>query len=71
MHTVRTSNIVNESEQSSFTVDELTSRWRCHRNTIYKMIRDGQVKAFKIRRDHRVSIEEVQRVESSETGVAA
>lgn len=70
MHKVITSNAVTESAQSSLTVDELASRWRCHRNTIYKMIRDDQLKSFKIRRDHRVALDEVHRVESHGTGVA-
>ena len=54
-----------------FTVDELASRWRCHPNTLYKMLRDGQLQSFRVRRTHMITQEEVHRVESHGTGVAA
>ena len=61
---------ITNSGQSLLTVGELASRWRCHRNTIYKMLRDGQLRSFRVRRTHMISSDEVQRVESQGTGVA-
>lgn len=60
-----------DSCQSPLTVDELASRWRCHRNTIYKMLGDGQLRSFRVRRTHMITRKEVQRIESHGTGVAA
>ncbi len=70
MQSIRTNYEFSESSQYSLTVGELALRWRCHRNTIYKMLRDGQLQSFRVRRNHLVTGEEVHRVESQEIGVA-
>ena len=71
MHAAKTINVVTDPSWSLFTVDELASRWRCHRNTIYKMLRDGQLHSFRVRRTHLITQKEVHRVESHGTEVAA
>lgn len=32
------------------TVDELAARWRCHRNTVHRLVRDGRITSLFIGR---------------------
>lgn len=45
------------------TVAEVASRWRCGTDSIYRMIKAGKLKAFKIGSDIRIREAEVIRYE--------
>lgn len=45
------------------TVAELAARWKCHRQSVMDKIHDGEISAFKIGRQYRISLREVQRYE--------
>lgn len=49
---------------TAFTVESLAARWQCSRDVIYDMIRQHQIKAFKVGRVLRISAEEVTRYEN-------
>ena len=69
MFTATTSRSDTKSANHSLLkADELASRWRCHRNTIYKMIRDGELRSIRIRNTHLIAEEEIHRIESNGTG---
>lgn len=51
-----------------YTVAELAARWKCHRQSVMTKIQDGELKAFKIGRQYRVALKEVER---HEAGMAA
>lgn len=44
---------------------ELADRWDVHVNTIYNMLKSGQLRGFRARNSHRITIEEVEAVEKS------
>jgi len=46
-----------------YTVTELAERWRCGTDSIYRMIRSGKLKAFKIGQDYRIKESEVEKYE--------
>ena len=48
-----------------YTPQMLADRWLCSVHTIRNMIHDGQVLAFRVGHELRVTAAEVQRVESS------
>lgn len=46
------------------TVRELAARWHCGRMTIWRAIREGRLKAFKVgERVYRIALAEVERYE--------
>ena len=45
------------------TVAELAARWKCHRQSVMQKIRDEEITAFKIGRQYRISLREVERFE--------
>ncbi len=45
------------------TVAELATRWKCHRQSVMQKIRDDEITAFKIGRQYRISLREVERFE--------
>ena len=50
----------------AYTVASLAEHWACSRDVIYKLIRDKQIKAFRIGTDLRISAEEVARYENGD-----
>ena len=45
------------------TVAELAERWKCHRHSVMQKIHDEELTAFKIGRQYRISLREVERYE--------
>ena len=46
---------------------ELATRWSKCRQTIYNMIRDGELRSFKVRNSRLISLSEVERIERGES----
>lgn len=46
------------------TVAELAKRWKCHRQSVMQKIHDEELTAFKIGRQYRISLREVERYEA-------
>ena len=51
----------------AFTINDLTERWGCSRNTIYRMIERGELRTFRIGGNQRISAAEVARIENGQT----
>ena len=51
------------SEHSAYTYQSLAERWACSVDLIYKMVRRGEIKTFRIGRATRISASEVERIE--------
>ena len=52
-----------------FTAITLAKRWGCSKNTIYKMINEGKIKAFKVGGSlQRIRLDEVERWERESAG---
>lgn len=51
------------SEHSAYTYQALAERWACSVDLIYKMVRRGEIKTFRIGRATRISASEVERIE--------
>lgn len=51
------------SNELVFTVAELAERWKCHRQSVMDKIHDGEIAAFKIGRQYRIALREVERYE--------
>ena len=47
----------------SYSPAELAERWNCCLRTVYRMIRSGEVKVFRVGRNYRISETEVLRCE--------
>lgn len=47
----------------AYTYQALTERWACSVDLIYKMVRRGEIKTFRIGRATRISASEVERIE--------
>lgn len=50
-----------KSRPAVLTVQELAHYLRVHRSTVYRLLRQGQVPAFKIGSDWRFSVQEIDR----------
>lgn len=50
------------------TAPELAERWRCGTDSIYRLVKAGKLKAFKIGQDYRFTMSEVERYEEGGTG---
>ena len=50
----------------SYTVTELAARWQCHPETIRRMIQRGELKAFRVGRQWRISEETVKWTETKQ-----
>ena len=46
------------------TVAELAERWKCHRQSVMDKIHDEEIQAFKIGRQYRISLKEIERYEA-------
>ena len=46
---------------------ELAARWGKCRQTIYNMIRDGELRSFKARNSRLIALSEVERIERGES----
>ena len=46
------------------TAPELAERWRCGTDSIYRLVKAGKLKAFKIGTDYRIKESEVERYEN-------
>ena len=46
------------------TAPELAERWRCGIDSIYRLVKAGKLKAFKIGQDYRFKVSEVERYEN-------
>lgn len=57
-----------ESERSALDLAGLCNRWGVHENTLRTMIRDGQLKTFRIRRKHMITLAEIHRIEDVQAG---
>lgn len=44
----------------------LANRWGCSRQTIYNMIRDGELRSFKVRNSRLILLSEIHRIENGE-----
>ena len=51
------------SEHSAYTYQALAERLACSVDLIYKMVRRGEIKTFRIGRATRISASEVERIE--------
>ena len=51
---------------SALTISDIMTRWKCDRDTIYKLISSGKLKAFRVGRDYRVTESVVERYENGE-----
>ena len=51
------------SEHSAYTYQALAERRACSVDLIYKMVRRGEIKTFRIGRATRISASEVERIE--------
>lgn len=49
-----------------YTVKELTERWKCSRDVIQDLLADGRLKGFKVGRNWRISLAEIERYERGE-----
>ena len=49
-----------------YTVTELTKRWKCSRDIIQDLLADGRLKGFKVGRNWRISLAEIERYERGE-----
>lgn len=49
-----------------YTVNDLTVRWKCSRDVIQDLLADGRLKGFKVGRNWRISVAEVERYERGE-----
>lgn len=45
------------------TVAELAARWKCHRQSVMQKIHDEEISAFKIGRQYRIALKEIERYE--------
>ncbi len=45
------------------TVAELAARWKCHRQSVMQKIHDEELAAFKIGRQYRIALKEIERYE--------
>ena len=52
--------------ESVFTVEELADRWKCSRDVLYDMLRQKELRSFRIGNSYRISAAEVHRHESGE-----
>jgi excisionase family DNA binding protein len=50
----------------SYTVPELSARWQCTEETVRRMIRRGDLRAFRVGRQWRVTEEAVRWIECSQ-----
>ena len=46
------------------TVAEIAERWRCGTDSVYRLVKAGKLKAFKIGTDYRFKESEVERYEN-------
>lgn len=46
------------------TVSEIADRWRCSMDSVYRMIKSGKLKAFRVGQDFRIKEAEVIRYEN-------
>jgi len=51
--------------EPAFTVAELAEKWNCHRRTVRRLIDRGELNAFTLGRDFRVSADAVRRFEAA------
>nr|DAJ07701.1 MAG TPA: helix-turn-helix domain protein [Caudoviricetes sp.] len=51
------------AENKAYTYKALAERWACSVDLIYKMVRRGEIKTFRIGRATRISASEVERIE--------
>ena len=58
-----------ENKQEAYTMTQLAAIWGCQRHTIRKMINRGELKAFKLGKNWRISHPERIRYETQ--GIAA
>ena len=50
---------------SAYSVDALADRWGCTSQHLYRMIRDGELKAFRVGSAVRIAESEVERIETT------
>jgi excisionase family DNA binding protein len=54
------------TRRQSFTVNDLAARWDCDPQLIYRRIRRGHIRAFKVGNLWRIPVDEVDRIEATE-----
>ena len=47
----------------AMTVADVAKRWRCSKNTVYRLIAEGKLKTFRLGIDIRVTEREIERFE--------
>ena len=52
---------VEVKSESIFTADEVAERLRTHRYTVYKLLREGKLKGFRVSNQWRVTAAELER----------
>lgn len=51
---------------SVLTVKQVAERWQCGTDSIYRMVKAGKLKAFKVGQDYRIKEEEVEKYENGD-----
>lgn len=54
---------ISDKAEKAFSPTALSSRWGCSRQTIYNMIRDGELRSFKVRNSRLILLSEICRIE--------
>lgn len=57
---------IKASLEEVWSVQEVADRWKVHPRTVTEMLRKGELKGFKIRKDWRVYLSEVLRYEGED-----
>lgn len=52
------------SANAVLTVAELARRWKCHRQSVMDLIHDDKIDAFRIGRQYRIALKEIERFEA-------
>ena len=46
-----------------YTAPELAKRWKCSTDSVYRLIKSGKLKAFRIGQDYRIRESEIEKYE--------
>ena len=61
---VNTEKRTENDPRSALSPSELADRWGCCRATIFNMLRDGELKGFKVRNSRLIRMSEIERIEA-------
>jgi excisionase family DNA binding protein len=51
-----------------FTVEEVAERWKVHPATVYKLVKAGKLKAFRVQRVFRIRMDDLEEYENGSVG---